>query len=132
MELQFLRIHVVELQSALKEQVGQLAAAPGQQQRAARLGQFLDDSIRKVDEMSSGVRPSTPAGNSKLPSGAESDAFKSKSGDERSGDDTDGLSAGSDRVSKIEVDDVRGVHAIDPMVWSAVVFLLLLSVCCLS
>lgn len=122
LELQFLRTHVVDLQNALKEQVNQLSLMPGQQLRAARLSQFLDESLRKVDEMSSGIRPATPAANSSSAGKpvSESEVFKAQpppAHDDRSGDDTDGLSASSDhRINKIEVDDVRGVHAIDPMV----------------
>ncbi|TYZ67142.1 hypothetical protein PybrP1_009704 [[Pythium] brassicae (nom. inval.)] len=86
------------------------------QLRATRLSQFLDDSVRKVDEMSSGSRPTSSAASSKAASGDGEATLKAKAGDDRSGDDTDGLSAGSDhRMSTIEVDDVRGVHAIDPM-----------------
>ncbi|KAG6618954.1 Carboxylic acid transporter protein [Phytophthora cinnamomi] len=57
LELQFLREHVVELQAALKDQVNYLQIQLSQQQRAARLSHFVDESVREVDEMNSGVRP---------------------------------------------------------------------------
>ncbi|TMW68248.1 hypothetical protein Poli38472_005716 [Pythium oligandrum] len=60
LELQFLRTHVVELQSALKDQLLVMRGSNSQQQRFARLASFLEDSIHKVDEMSSGGRPTTP------------------------------------------------------------------------
>lgn len=109
----------MELQSALREQVNQLGATPGQQHRAARLSQFLENSIQKVEEMSSGGRPPTPATTTTTTAktfGTELEGFSAKAGDDRSGDDTDGLSAGSDLVSKIEVDDARSIHSIDPLV----------------
>uniref|UniRef100_K3WR75 Uncharacterized protein n=1 Tax=Globisporangium ultimum (strain ATCC 200006 / CBS 805.95 / DAOM BR144) TaxID=431595 RepID=K3WR75_GLOUD len=116
LELQFLRTHVVELQSALREQVSQLGATPGQQHRAARLSQFLESSIHKVEEMSSGGRLPTPAQQAAGKNfGSDMEAINSKAGDDRSGDDTDGLSGGSDVMSKIEVDDPRSIHTIDPM-----------------
>ncbi|KAF1319648.1 hypothetical protein FI667_g13087, partial [Globisporangium splendens] len=116
LELQFLRTHVVELQSALREQVNHLGATPGQQHRAARLSQFLESSIHKVEEMSSGGRPPTPAQQAAGKNfGSDMEAMNSKAVDDRSGDDTDGLSGGSDVMSKIEVDDPRSIHTIDPM-----------------
>lgn len=58
MELQFLRTHVLELQAALKDQINYLQSQLSQQQRAARLSHFVDDSMRKVEEINSGIRPS--------------------------------------------------------------------------
>ncbi|KAJ0399999.1 hypothetical protein ATCC90586_004796 [Pythium insidiosum] len=61
LELQFLRTHVVELQSALKDQLTVLGEqGSSQHARLVRLAAFLEDSVRKVDEMSSGGRPGTP------------------------------------------------------------------------
>ncbi len=54
MELQFLRTHVVDLQSTLKDQLNVLRASGSQQQRLSRLSLFLESSIRQVDDMSSG------------------------------------------------------------------------------
>lgn len=74
--------------------------------------------------MSSGSRPTPSAVSNKGANGDSEAMLKAKGGDDRSGDDTDGLSGGSDhRMSTIEVDDVRGVHAIDPMVRSRIVSL---------
>ncbi|GLD94327.1 hypothetical protein PINS_up002938 [Pythium insidiosum] len=61
LELQFLRTHVVELQTALKDQLSVLGEqGSSQHARLVRLAAFLEDSVRKVDEMSSGGRPGTP------------------------------------------------------------------------
>jgi hypothetical protein len=60
LELQFLRTHVVDLQSALKDQVQLLRSTGSHQARVARLAMFLEESIRHVEDMSSGGRPGTP------------------------------------------------------------------------
>ncbi|RLN98900.1 hypothetical protein BBJ28_00018971 [Nothophytophthora sp. Chile5] len=116
LELQFLRTHVVELQAALKDQVNHLRGQLSQQQRAARLSHFVDESLRKVDEMSSGVRPS-PASTPVAPSasfvtfGADLLAFKTA--EDHSGEDTDGTHS-NDAVNHIETDDASSIHTIDP------------------
>ncbi|CAH0520650.1 unnamed protein product [Peronospora belbahrii] len=112
MELQFLRTHVVELQAALKDQVKYLQGQLSQQQRAARLANFVEDSIQKVEEMSSGVRlhptvmPATPLVS------FSSDLLPFKMED-HSGEDTDGTHS-NDSVNHIETDDANSVHIIDP------------------
>lgn len=103
LELQFLRAHVVELQSALKDQVAHLRSTMAQQPRAARLAHFVEESVRKVDEMSSGTR-STGSTPTTVPP-FSLDAFQMKP-EEHSGEDTD--------VNQIETDDASSVHQIDP------------------
>ncbi|DAZ98708.1 TPA: hypothetical protein N0F65_006740 [Lagenidium giganteum] len=61
LELHFLRTHVVELQSVLRDQIQHLRNTENHQPqdpgRIARLSAFLDESLRKVEEVSSGMRP---------------------------------------------------------------------------
>ncbi|KAH7479740.1 hypothetical protein PRIC1_008719 [Phytophthora ramorum] len=112
LELQFLRTHVVELQAALKDQVNYLRGQLSQQQRAARLLHFVDDSIRKVEEMSSGARPS-PAATPTAPLVSFSSDLLPFRTEDHSGEDTDGTHS-NDPVNHIETDDASSVHTIDP------------------
>ncbi|CEG47025.1 uncharacterized protein PHALS_03689 [Plasmopara halstedii] len=112
MELQFLRTHVVELQVALKDQVNYLQSQLSQQQRAARLLHFVDNSVRKVDEMGSGIR-STPVAMSTVPLVSFSSDLLPFKTEDNSGDDTDGLHS-NESVNHIETDDASSVHTIDP------------------
>lgn len=139
MELQFLRTHVVELQSALRDQVNHLRGNVTQTQRASRLAAFVEASIQKVDAMSSGVRPTTPNATTPLMTGAGGASSRSeaavaalaasapfdldlhhhhKSGDDRSGDEHDDTAShsSSDVINHIETDDASSIHLIDPMV----------------
>jgi hypothetical protein len=112
LELQFLRVHVVELQAALKDQVNYLQGQLSQQQRAARLSHFVDDSMRKVEEMSSGVRPS-PASTPTAPLVSFSSDLLPFRTEDHSGEDTDGTHS-NDPVNHIETDDASSVATIDP------------------
>ncbi|ETK78688.1 hypothetical protein L915_15341, partial [Phytophthora nicotianae] len=112
LELQFLRTHVVELQAALKDQVNYLQGQLSQQQRAARLSHFVDDSMRKVEEMSSGARPS-PAATPTAPLVSFSSDLLPFRTEDHSGEDTDGTHS-NDPVNHIETDDASSVHTIDP------------------
>ncbi|GMF51769.1 unnamed protein product [Phytophthora fragariaefolia] len=112
LELQFLRTHVVELQAALKDQVNYLQGQLSQQQRAARLSHFVDDSMRKVEEMSSGARPS-PAVTPTAPLVSFSSDLLPFRTEDHSGEDTDGTHS-SDAVNHIETDDASSIHTIDP------------------
>ncbi|KAG6973366.1 hypothetical protein JG688_00003580 [Phytophthora aleatoria] len=112
LELQFLRTHVVELQVALKDQVNYLQGQLSQQQRAARLSHFVDDSMRKVEEMSSGARPS-PAATPTAPLVSFSSDLLPFRTEDHSGEDTDGTHS-NDPVNHIETDDASSVHTIDP------------------
>ncbi|POM66808.1 Hypothetical protein PHPALM_17277 [Phytophthora palmivora] len=112
LELQFLRTHVVELQAALKDQVNYLQGQLSQQQRAARLSHFVDDSMRKVEEMSSGARPS-PAATPTAPLVSFSSDLLPFRTEDHSGEDTDGTNS-NDPVNHIETDDASSIHTIDP------------------
>ncbi|KAG1690203.1 hypothetical protein DVH05_028276 [Phytophthora capsici] len=112
LELQFLRLHVVELQAALKDQVNYLQGQLSQQQRAARLSHFVDDSMRKVEEMSSGARPS-PAATPTAPLVSFSSDLLPFRREDNSGEDTDGTHS-NDPVNHIETDDASSIHTIDP------------------
>ncbi|KAF4046990.1 hypothetical protein GN244_ATG00515 [Phytophthora infestans] len=112
LELQFLRTHVVELQAALRDQVNYLQGQLSQQQRAARLSHFVDDSMRKVEEMSSGARPS-PAATPTAPLVSFSSDLLPFRSEDHSGEDTDGTHS-NDPVHHIETDDASSVHTIDP------------------
>ncbi|KAE9352407.1 hypothetical protein PR003_g4400 [Phytophthora rubi] len=111
-ELQFLRVHVVELQAALKDQVNYLQGQLSQQQRAARLSHFVDESMRKVEEMSSGARPS-PAATATAPLVSFSSDLLPFRTEDHSGEDTDGTHS-NDAVNHIETDDASSIHTIDP------------------
>ncbi|KAG6618913.1 Carboxylic acid transporter protein [Phytophthora cinnamomi] len=112
LELQFLRTHVVELQAALKDQVNYLQGQLSQQQRAARLSHFVDDSMRKVEEMSSSARPS-PAATPTAPLVSFSSDLLPFRTEDHSGEDTDGTHS-NDTVNHIETDDASSIHTIDP------------------
>ncbi|OWZ17997.1 hypothetical protein PHMEG_0007985 [Phytophthora megakarya] len=112
LELQFLRTHVVELQAALKDQVNYLQGQLSQQQRAARLSHFVEDSMRKVEEMSSGARPSPAATHTAPLVSFSSDLLPFRTED-HSGEDTDGTHS-NDPVNHIETDDASSIHTIDP------------------
>lgn len=119
LELQFLRTHVVELQSAIKEQVTHLRASLATQQRAARLAQLLDESVRKVEEMSSGSRSSSGSTTgTPTTTGIGSGAFsldKLQAEDPHAGMHSGGEESSSSDVNQIETDDASSVmHAIDP------------------
>ena len=112
LELQFLRTHVLELQAALKDQANYLQGQLSQQQRAARLSHFVEDSMRKVDKMSSRARPS-PAVTSDAPLVSFSSDLLSFQSEGHSEEDTDGTHS-NDSVKHIETDDANSVHVIDP------------------
>ncbi|TDH72838.1 uncharacterized protein CCR75_005481 [Bremia lactucae] len=112
LELQFLRTHVLELHAALKDQINYLQSQLSQQQRAARLSHFVDDSMRKVEEVSSGSRPSPAVAPSAPLVSFSSDLLPFKMY-ENSGEETDGMLS-NDSVNHIETDDASSVHTIDP------------------
>ncbi|CAH0487513.1 unnamed protein product [Peronospora farinosa] len=113
LELQFLRTHVLELQTALKDQVNYLKQGqPLQQQRATRLSHFVEDSIRKVEKMSSRAKPSQAGTSAASHVSFSSDLLPFKPED-YSGEDTD-RTHNNDVVSHIETDDANSVHVIDP------------------
>ncbi|KAI9908041.1 hypothetical protein PsorP6_003396 [Peronosclerospora sorghi] len=112
LELQFLRTHVLELQAALKDQVNYLKGQLSQQQRASRLSHFVDESIRKVKEMSSGAK-SSPGAIPTTPLVSFSSDLLPFRTEEHSGEDTDGTLS-NDPVNHIETDDANSVLCIDP------------------
>ncbi|CAI5743044.1 unnamed protein product [Peronospora destructor] len=112
LELQFLRTHVLELQAALKDQVNYLQGQLSQHQRAARLSHFVEESMRKVEKMSSRAKPS-PAVTSVSPLVSFSLNLLPFKSEDHSGEDTDGTHS-NDSVSHIETDDANSVHVIDP------------------
>jgi hypothetical protein len=120
LELQFLRTHVVELQSALKDQVAHLRASLATQQRAARLAQLVDESLRKVDEMSSGSRGTSSSSSASVTTSGVGAAFaldkrQSSGEDPHAGMHSGGEESSSSDVNQIETDDASSVmHAIDP------------------
>lgn len=113
LELQFLRMHVVELQSALKDQVNYLKGKLSEQQRAARLSEFVSESLRRVDEMSSGARPAAAATPTTPPATLFTSAMLPFRTEDHSGEDTDGTHS-NDAVNHIETDDASTVHTVDP------------------
>ncbi|RLN62440.1 hypothetical protein BBP00_00004769 [Phytophthora kernoviae] len=80
--------------------------------RAARLSHFVDESLRKVEEMSSGARPSAATMPTMPIVTFNSDLLPFRTED-HSGEDTDGNHS-NDTVNLIETDDASSVHTIDP------------------
>uniref|UniRef100_A0AAV1UHJ0 BZIP domain-containing protein n=1 Tax=Peronospora matthiolae TaxID=2874970 RepID=A0AAV1UHJ0_9STRA len=112
LELQFLRTHVQELHAVLMDQVDCLQRQGSQQQRATRLARLVQDSVAKVEEMSSGMRMSPAATLSAPPAAFRAEVLPSRM-DDHSGEDTDGTHS-NDPLNYIETDDARRVHTIDP------------------
>jgi hypothetical protein len=63
LELQFLRVHVVELQNAIRDQVAVLQSQVSAScvEKAQKLSALLKDSMQRVEEMTSGVKSTTCA-----------------------------------------------------------------------